>query len=147
MCCMRKQLVLPCFRTILWLRWLPKSVIQQCNLCAQYPITLAFNQTRVDCFNQVERVVALVAYTSWRASVYDRFTLVWKTNCMRQPERQLPSSSYNHNTLTTLRTAVKESISLYDPLIITITLAIVCNQGNHSTQPICFCNDIREHMV
>ena len=36
--------------------------------------------------------------------------MVWKTNCTRQPKGQLPSSSYNHNTLTTLRTSVKESL-------------------------------------
>ena len=36
--------------------------------------------------------------------------LVLETNCIRQPNRQLPSSSYNHNTLTTLRTSVKESL-------------------------------------
>ena len=34
---------------------------------------------------------------------------VLETNFIRQPERQLPSSSYNHNTLTTLRTSVKDS--------------------------------------
>ena len=33
-----------------------------------------------------------------------------KTNCIRQPKRQLSSSSYNHNKLTTLRTSVKESL-------------------------------------
>ena len=35
--------------------------------------------------------------------------LALETNCIRQLERQLPSSSYNHNTLTTLRTSVRES--------------------------------------
>ena len=35
--------------------------------------------------------------------------LVIDTNCIRQHERQLPSSSYNHKTLTTLRTSVRES--------------------------------------
>ena len=32
---------------------------------------------------------------------------------IRQPERQLPSSSYNHNTLITLRTSVKESLQMH----------------------------------
>lgn len=32
-----------------------------------------------------------------------------KTNCLRQPESQLLSSSYNHNTLTTLSKFVRES--------------------------------------
>ena len=32
--------------------------------------------------------------------------LVLETNCIRQPKRQLPSSSYNHNTLKTLITSV-----------------------------------------
>ena len=35
--------------------------------------------------------------------------LVLETDCIRQPERQLPSLSYNHNTLTTLRTSVRET--------------------------------------
>ena len=34
--------------------------------------------------------------SSWRDNGYERFTLVRKTNCIRQPKRQLPSSSYNH---------------------------------------------------
>ena len=34
-------------------------------------------------------------------------------NSARQPERQLPSSLYNHNTLTTLRTSVKESLQMH----------------------------------
>ena len=37
-------------------------------------------------------------HTSWRDSGYERFTMVWKTNFIRQTERQLPSLSYNHNT-------------------------------------------------
>ena len=37
--------------------------------------------------------------TNWRDSGYTRgVALVWETNCIRQPKRQLPSSSYNHNT-------------------------------------------------
>ena len=36
--------------------------------------------------------------------------LVLETNCFRQPERQLPRSSYNHNTLKTLRTCVSAYI-------------------------------------
>ena len=50
--------------------------------------------------------------TSWRDSGYERFTLVWKTNYIRQPKRQLASSSYNHNTLTTLRTYVIKSMEV-----------------------------------
>ena len=42
------------------------------------------------------------------------FTLVSETNCIMQPKRQLPSSSYNHNTLITLRTSVTgESLQMY----------------------------------
>ena len=33
-------------------------------------------------------MVTLVAYNSG----YERFTLAWKTNCIRQPKRQLPGS-------------------------------------------------------
>ena len=51
---------------------------------------LATLQKQVGCFNY--RVVTLVVYKLERQ---------WgvKINCMRQPERQLPNSSYNHNTL------------------------------------------------
>ena len=58
----------------------------------------------VNCFSH--RVVTLVAYKLER-SYYERITLVWKTNCIRQPQRQLSSSSYNHNT--SIRTSVKVS--------------------------------------
>ena len=34
--------------------------------------------------------------------------MVLETNWIKQPESQLPSSSYNHNTLTILRTSVRE---------------------------------------
>jgi len=44
-----------------------------------------------------------------RDSGYEWFALALKTNYIRQPKRQVPSSSYNHNTLTTLRTSVRES--------------------------------------
>jgi len=39
--------------------------------------------------------------------------LVLKTSSIKQPKRQLPSSSYSHNTLTTLRTSVKESLQMH----------------------------------
>ena len=42
----------------------------------------------------VLRVVTLVG--GYESSIF--------RNCIKQPERQLPSSSYNHNTLTVLRT-------------------------------------------
>ena len=62
-------------------------------------------------FSAINKLVVLS--TSWRDSYYERFTLVWKTNSIKQPERQLASSSYNHNTLTTLRISVKESLQLH----------------------------------
>ena len=37
--------------------------------------------------------------TNWRHSDYERFSLVFET---KETQRQLPSSSYNHNTLKTL---------------------------------------------
>ena len=40
-------------------------------------------------------------------------TAVLEINCIRQPNRQLPSSSYNHSTLTTLTTSVKESLQMH----------------------------------
>ena len=43
--------------------------------------------------------------TGWRDGSYD----VVETNCIKQPTRQLPSSSYNHNTLITFRTSVRNS--------------------------------------
>jgi len=39
---------------------------------------------------QPERVVTLVTY---KLESYERVTLVWRANCMRQPKSQLPSSS------------------------------------------------------
>ena len=51
--------------------------------------------------------------TSWRDSGYERFALVWKPKCIRQPKMQLPSSSYNHNTLTSLITSVNESLQMH----------------------------------
>ena len=60
-------------------------------------------QKQVGCFNH-----KVWLQTSWRDGGYERFALVWKSNCIRQPKIQLPSSSYNHNILTTLRTFVKE---------------------------------------
>ena len=39
-------------------------------------------------------------------SGYESFTLALKSNCIRQPKGQLPSSSYNHNTLKTLITSL-----------------------------------------
>ena len=56
--------------------------------------------------------------TSWRDSGYERFALVWKPNCIRQPKMQLPSSSYNHNTLTTFRTSVKESLQMHFKVVV-----------------------------
>ena len=63
----------------------------------------------VQCKNKlvvlITGVVTIVAdklETQW-------FALVLKTNCIRQPKRQLPTSFYNHNTLTTLRTYMRES--------------------------------------
>ena len=44
-----------------------------------------------NCFSN--RVVTLVANKLERN--YERITLVWKTNWIRQPQRQLSSSSYN----------------------------------------------------
>ena len=37
---------------------------------------------------------------------YESVTLVLKSNCIRKPKGQLPSSSYNHNTLKTLITSL-----------------------------------------
>ena len=44
--------------------------------------------------------------TNWRNSGYESITLVLKSNCIRKPKGQLPSSSYNHNTLKTLITSL-----------------------------------------
>ena len=33
-------------------------------------------------------------------------TLVCKASCLRQPEKQLPSSSYSHNTLSTTQNSL-----------------------------------------
>ena len=59
--------------------------------------------------------------TNWRDSGYERFSLVLKSNCIRQPKMPLSSSSYNHSTLTTLRTSVNESLQLH------FKVAVYCN--------------------
>ena len=48
--------------------------------------------------------------TNWRDSGCETFAVVLETNCTRHPKGQLPSSSYNHNALTTLTTSVNESL-------------------------------------
>ena len=63
-----------------------------------------------DCFNH--RVVTLVADKLEKQ--YWVMAGCWlKTTCIRQQERLLPNSSYNHNTLTTLRTSVKGSLQMH----------------------------------
>ena len=59
--------------------------------------------------------------TNWRDSGYESFTVVLKSNCIRQPKMPLSSFSYNHNTLTTLRTSVNESLQLH------FKVAVYCN--------------------
>ena len=49
--------------------------------------------------------------TNWRDSGYEKFTLVWKTEDL--PKMELPTSSYNRNTLTTLKTSVNESLQMH----------------------------------
>jgi len=39
--------------------------------------------------------------------------LVSETNCKKETQGAAASSSYNHNTLTTLRTSVKESLQMH----------------------------------
>ena len=74
------------------------------------------------CFNH--RLVTL--QTNWRDSGYERFTLVLETKCTRQPKRQLPSSSYNHNTLKTVITSVFPSPGYK---FLTATLKCICNDS------------------
>jgi len=63
-------------------------------------------QKQAACFNYNHRVVTLVA-DNWRDSGYVRFALVLKTNWIRYSKKKLPSSSYNHNTLTAFTTFVR----------------------------------------
>ena len=39
--------------------------------------------------------------------------IVLTTEWLSQPKRQLPSSSHNHNSLTTIRTSVKEPLQVH----------------------------------
>ena len=64
--------------------------------------------TRTSCCNH--RVVTMVADKLERQWLW-QVALVLKTNCIRQPKRKLASSSYNHNTLTILRTSVRGVIT------------------------------------
>ena len=56
-----------------------------------------------------QNVVTLVVVKLERWWYMRDLLLVLETNCTRRPERQLPSSSYKHNTMTTLRTSLRES--------------------------------------
>ena len=78
------------------LRWLK---------CKQTTFSIGYCtlQKQVSCFNH--RVVTMVT-DKLRRLVMRSSLLVLNTNCIRQPRRQLPSSSYNHNALTTLITSV-----------------------------------------
>ena len=49
-------------------------------------------------------------YPSCSQAGYEKFTLVLETDCIKQST--CPSSSYNHNTLTTPRTSVRELLTL-----------------------------------
>ena len=74
------------------------------------PYTAATLQKQVGCLNH--RVVTLVTYQlgrQWSLLEYWLWELYLSIGSIRQPERQLLSSSYNHNTLTTLiRTFMKK---------------------------------------
>ena len=74
-----------------------------------YSCEMGTLQKQVSCFNHMYRVVTLIADKLER----QWFALVWKPKCIRQPRMQLPSSSYNHNTLTSLITSVNESLQMY----------------------------------
>ena len=61
------------------------------------------------CFCLIKSCVS--AKTSCKHIVHGCPGCIQTDNCIRQC--QLPSSSYNHNTLTTLRTPVKESLQIH----------------------------------
>ena len=68
-------------------------------------------QKQVVCFNH--RVVTMVADKLKGQWLWEGCFGWLKTYLIRQPNRQLPSSSYNHNTLTKLRTSVKDSLQMH----------------------------------
>ena len=89
----------------------------------------AFETLKVHCKNKL--VVSTIEWlpwlqTNWRDSGYERFALVLQTNCKRKPNRQLPSSSYNHNTLKTLMTS---ALSSPDYKFLTATMKCICNDS------------------
>ena len=61
--------------------------------------------------------------TNWRDSGHERFALVLETNAT---QGQLPSSSYNYNTLKTLITSVLLSLGYK---FLTATLKCICNNS------------------
>ena len=67
---------------------------------------------------------------SWRDSGYESFALVLETNCIRQPSRKLPSSSYNHNTLTTLAQKIYEGV--ITNALQSCSKEVVTRKGKHS---------------
>ena len=59
----------------------------------------------------IKEIPVIVLTTEWLKQLHEiSANNILVTNFIRQPDRQLSSSSYNHNTLTTLRTSVRESL-------------------------------------
>ena len=48
--------------------------------------------------------IAIAGETVVMRGVLELIEIGWNANCIMPPERELPNSSYNHNTLITLRT-------------------------------------------
>ena len=67
------------------------SVRWQGMLNRAYPARTKLVVLTTDCLPRLQ--------TNWRDSDYEKFALVLKTKCIRQPKRKLLSSSTNHNIL------------------------------------------------
>ena len=67
--------------------------------------TIATRAALLHCKNNL--VVLTTEWLPWLQTNcgYESGTLVLKSNCISKPKGQLPSSSYNHNTLKTLITS------------------------------------------
>ena len=54
----------------------------------------------------------VILTTEWLPWLWE-VSLEWKLNRTKQPQKQMSSSPYNHNTLATLRTSMKESLQMH----------------------------------
>ena len=88
------------------------------NLVAKPHFYIFFTQ-------QLVSAVQVACFITTELHGYESFTWTLKSNCIRQPKGQLPSSVYNRNTLKILICTQ----SLYMKLPYSATLKCICNDS------------------